>query len=90
MAANVSSRSTFVKSVISYVNKYGYDGADVDWEAPEGDADKANFVTLIKEIKQAGGPAFLVTAAVKSKVGLVRIGYNIPELAKYFDFVNVG
>lgn len=90
MAASVSARSTFVKSVISYVNEYGYNGADIDWEAPEGDADKANYVTLIKEIKQAGGPTFLVTGAVKSKVGLVRIGYNIPELAKYFDFVNVG
>ncbi|KAH7699888.1 CBN-CHT-1 protein [Aphelenchoides avenae] len=89
MAANTTSRSTFVKSAIAFTKQYGYDGVDVDWEIPQGDADKANHATLIRELKQVGGASFLVTAAVQAGLWAIPKAYNIPELAKYLDFVNV-
>ncbi|KAH7712224.1 CBN-CHT-1 protein [Aphelenchoides avenae] len=88
MAASATYRSTFIKSAIAFTKQYGYDGVDVDWEIPRGDADKANHATLIRELKQAAG-ALLVTVAVHGGVWSIPQAYNIPELAKHLDFVNV-
>ncbi|KAH7703117.1 Protein CHT-1 [Aphelenchoides avenae] len=89
MASNSASRSTFVKSAVAFAKQYGYDGVDVDWEIPQGEADKTNHASLIRELKQAGGASFLVTAAVQAGLWAIPKAYNIPELAKYLDFVNV-
>lgn len=89
MAKSASTRKTFVQSSVSYARKYGFNGVDVDWELPNGAADKANHVALIRELKAAGGKNFLVTAAVSAGLWALPTAYNIPELAKYIDFVNV-
>ncbi|KAH7701449.1 CHT-1 protein [Aphelenchoides avenae] len=89
MARNPSTRKTFVQSAVSFSRKYGFNGVDVDWELPNGAADKANHVALIRELKQAGGASFLVTAAVSAGLWALPTAYDIPQLAKYIDFVNV-
>lgn len=56
MAATASSRKVFIDSVIALLDKYTYDGLDLDWEYPaqrEGSKpqDKQNFSLLIKVSK---------------------------------------
>lgn len=49
----------FIKSVIKFLQKYDFDGIDLDWEYPVADdrggrgEDYENFVTLSKRLKQA-------------------------------------
>nr|CAD7397292.1 unnamed protein product [Timema poppensis] len=52
MASSPSRRQVFVKSVVEFLQKYGFDGLDLDWEFPGkrggGPEDKQNFVSLVK------------------------------------------
>lgn len=94
MASNPSSRKRFVNSCIDFLNKHGFDGLDLDWEYPGsrgGKAeDKKNFVSLIKELKEAFQPhGFLLTAAVSAGKNTIDSAYDIPALGKYLDFINL-
>ncbi|GFT33595.1 probable chitinase 2 [Trichonephila clavipes] len=52
MAKNPSSRKTFINSCVTYLQRYGFDGLDLDWEYPATRGgipeDKKNFISLLK------------------------------------------
>lgn len=71
MAGAADSRQTFIQSVIAFMNQYGFDGLDIDWEYPViGGAqaglpqDRANFTALLSEARAAFGSQYLLTVAV--------------------------
>ncbi|XP_055917102.1 chitinase-3-like protein 1 [Eupeodes corollae] len=89
-------RNTFVKSAVDFVKKHQFDGLDLDWEYPNQrhnvttNDDKTNFVTLLKELKTAlSRDNLLLTAAVGSAEFSSSVSYNIPEVSKYLDIINV-
>jgi len=45
MVANATSRSVFVDSVVAYLEKYNFDGLDIDWEYP-GSAPRTDEVRI--------------------------------------------
>jgi chitinase len=53
MAASSTARSAFVSNLIEFMTRNGYDGVDLDWEFPQSQADKANGVTLVRDIREA-------------------------------------
>lgn len=94
--ATAETREVFIQSIIDAVQKYGYDGVDLDWEYPGSDAariaksssDKANFTVLVKELRAALNKInskLLLTAAVASDTTY----YNVPEVDKYLDYWNL-
>ena len=57
-AATATSRSTFVKSCADFMETYGFDGIDIDWEYPVSGglqagtaADKANYTLLMQAFR---------------------------------------
>lgn len=57
MAKDPAKRRRFIETSRDFLLQHGFNGLDMDWEYPaqrEGDAnvDKANFVTLLKELKE--------------------------------------
>lgn len=95
VAQNAVLRARFVKDAAAFCIKHGFDGLDVDWEYPgqrDGDptVDRENFVLLLADLKEEFSKhELLLTAAVAATEGSASISYNIPEISKHLDFINV-
>lgn len=96
-AANESTRKKFVESVLNVVEKYHFDGIDIDWEYPGWftptykDSEKENYTLLIKELYEtlkAKDESYLLTAALPAGIdGYVR--YDLAEVSKYLDYIHL-
>ena len=70
VCANATKRATLVKALIQFCRQHGFDGIDFDWEYPAS-SDLANFGTLLKELRAAAPPEFLVSVATGWWSGVV-------------------
>jgi len=113
MAASSTTRSNFVNSAVSFLRKYKFDGIDIDWEYPtsigvpcasgqtcQRNADKQNFVQLMKELRaalntagSADGKHYLTTIAAGADQSYVEDPSGstawIASLAGNLDWINL-
>lgn len=95
MARNPTYRKNFVESVVAFLQKYDFDGLDLDWEYPGsrlGDprVDKSNYLELVRELKAALDPhGYLLTAAMSPGQPTIEKAYHIKELNELLDFMNI-
>ncbi|XP_059612054.1 probable chitinase 10 [Phlebotomus argentipes] len=92
-------RANFVRNVAEFIEKYGFDGLDLDWEYPvcwqvecdKGYPDeKQGFAELVKELAQEFRPrGWLLSSAVSPSKMVIDKGYDVPTLADYFDWIAV-
>ncbi|KAF0811591.1 Chitinase A1 [Andreprevotia sp. IGB-42] len=90
IALTEANRSVFADSVVAFIRKYGFDGADIDWEFPThygwpGNTmraeDPANFPLLFKTVRarldeagKADGKPYLLTLATEVNP------HNLPKI----------
>src|SRR5688572_18921411 len=64
LAADPQSRRVFVQNLKAFVDEYGLDGVDMDWEYPDPGPSSQNFLALIQELRAAMPDKLLTTAVV--------------------------
>ena len=96
-ASTPENRATFIKNIVDVVEKYHFDGIDLDWEYPgwftpsKKDSEADEFNDLCKELNEAlkqKNPQYLLTAAIPGGAeGHNR--YDLKECSKYLDFIHL-
>lgn len=86
LAGNSGYRNTFVTNMINFVNQYGLDGVDIDWEYPDAGASANNYVTLMTQLAtEMHNRGKLLTAAVVGTGG----GSILASVFNVVDFLNL-
>ncbi|XP_028131818.1 probable chitinase 10 [Diabrotica virgifera virgifera] len=96
---NPQARARFVANVIEFIEKYGFDGLDLDWEYPKcwqvdcekGPAsDKQGFAALVRELSFSfRSKGLLLSSAVSPSKAVIDAGYDVPTLSRYFDWIGI-
>ncbi|MBM5572864.1 MULTISPECIES: glycoside hydrolase family 18 protein [Deefgea] len=103
-AVSPESRDKLARSAIEFIQKYQFDGVDLDWEYPSNDmagikaraADKQNFTLLLKALRQQLNSAaqrlqrasYLLTIAAGAGQYYLD-GVEIQKVAEQCDFINL-
>lgn len=91
------SRQTFINSLVLFLQKYGLDGVDIDWEYPAAPdrggsrADTENYVLLMSEIRDAfqkANSGWQATITLPTTYWYLR-GFDISGLQKHVSWFNV-
>lgn len=87
-ASTAAGRTKLVDSIVEAVEKYHFDGVDIDWETPNSTT-RQNYTLLMEELglklKRAHS-GYLLTAATHSASLL---GYDFARLNEVIDFYNI-
>ena len=99
MVSQPSSRATFIRAAVEFIEKWGFEGLDLDWEYPKcwqvdcslgPAADKENFAALVRELREEFTPrGWTLSAAVSPSKTVMDEGYDIPALSRDLDIINV-
>ena len=103
LVATEDNRKRFAEDCLAFLKEYSIDGIDLDWEFPglswgsaakDTEHDTANYVLLVKQLRETLGTDYLITYAGycmdKQKVG--QTGYRYVDIAgmdPYVDYVNI-
>ncbi|XP_015117974.1 chitinase-3-like protein 1 [Diachasma alloeum] len=94
MASKPETRKGFAENVVKFVLKHGFNGFDLDWEYPaqRGGApeDRKNYIELLKILRSRfDEEGLILSAAVAAAEFSANKSFNIPEMSKYLDFINI-
>ncbi|KAF4552683.1 putative glycosyl hydrolases family 18 protein 1 [Elsinoe fawcettii] len=97
LAASEDAQNAFFGSLISFMETYGFDGVDIDWEYPVAEErsgkpdDYKNYVTFLQNLRKAFGASghkYGLTITIPSSYWYLR-HFDIVNIAKTIDWFNL-
>lgn len=91
MAADPVARANFIENITNFCIDNNYDGVDFDWEFPGNNQERANFTTLVMELRQKFdqvAPDMLITMAT-SPGNWFGQWFDYNALKQYMDWFNM-
>lgn len=87
------SMQRFVDSLLTYMQQYGFDGIDLDWEYPDKSSTKrlTKLIQLIREqmdLLSSEGGKYVLTVPIPSYIDMLD-GYEFDELSKFVTYFNL-
>ncbi|KAH8797670.1 bacteriodes thetaiotaomicron symbiotic chitinase [Xylogone sp. PMI_703] len=92
MCSNEANREKFISSLISFMEQYGFQGADLDWEYPANadrggkPEDTGNYVSLVKEMRAAFGTKYGISYTIAPDITYVT-GFDAIGMQPYVNWV---
>ncbi|KAL9021700.1 MAG: hypothetical protein Q9185_001064 [Variospora sp. 1 TL-2023] len=80
-------RTMFVTSLASFMEYYGFQGVDLDWEYPLAGDQAANFVALVREMRNTWNNKYGISVTLPSNSGLLG-SFNLKGMEPWVDFFN--
>ena len=99
MAQEKATRSMFINSAVHFLNHFGFDGIDIDWEYPAFDmlpeeptdpADREHFTLLLQEMREVFDKSgLMITFASAADPRKANDAYEWDKIAQYVDWINI-
>ncbi|HZQ35155.1 MAG TPA: glycoside hydrolase family 18 protein [Dehalococcoidia bacterium] len=88
LASSATSRQAFATNLNALLDKYGYSGAELDWEFPANNTDKANLTALVSTLRTTlgNGKTLSISAPSNNWNGQ---WYDMAKLNQYLDWFSV-
>ncbi|KAF3182657.1 hypothetical protein TWF106_000822 [Orbilia oligospora] len=90
MVATAGNRQKFISSLLSFMAKYKFQGADLDWEYPTAperggrSTDPQNYVSLVREMRAAFGTTYGISLVLAPDYWYLR-GMDPKSMEPYVD-----
>ena len=93
MVSSSSNRAKFIAALQNFMQSYGFDGVDIDWEYPAATdrggvaADTDNFSKLVAEMRSTWGTSYGISATLPSSYWYLQ-GFDVVTMANHVDWFN--
>jgi chitinase len=93
MVGSAANRQAFINSLRNFMQTYGFDGIDIDWEYPVADdrggvkADFSNFSTFLAELRSSFGSGLGISATLPSSYWYLQ-HFDLLGMEPYIDWFN--
>ncbi|KAH6634677.1 glycoside hydrolase superfamily [Chaetomium sp. MPI-SDFR-AT-0129] len=97
IARSSTNRRQFADNLLKFLNTYGYDGVDIDWEYPGAPDrggkpdDTKNYVLLVETLRKRfddSGRKLGITFTAPSSFWYLR-WFDLPGMVKHVDWINI-
>ncbi|CAK9294208.1 unnamed protein product [Gordionus sp. m RMFG-2023] len=85
--ASLGQLQKFVSSCAQLVSQYNLDGIDIDWEYPQGTAQRTIYANILKELRKALPDKLLMSAVPAGNQNFG--GFDTAAMNKYLDYAAI-
>ncbi|XP_033213859.1 acidic mammalian chitinase-like [Belonocnema kinseyi] len=87
-------REKLVNNILDFVKKYEFNGIELYWDfstqAAKGSSDKANFVLLLKALREKfDKESLILSVAVAKREAIAKLSYDVKGISTHANFINL-